>query len=83
MPAEKVIKKGYYIAYVWRNGIYLKNNTHGFIILSKEIYKESPFLKREKGKKGENDWYISQPLISSNNEGIGIKFDGAKSFYLK
>ncbi len=73
-----------YIIYVWQNGILLSNDIlkNAFIILSKEIYKEkeSPFIRLiEKKEKS----HILSPSIFPSNDGIEIKFLGAKSFYLK
>ncbi len=87
-PADRIIKKGYYILYAWQNGIILSRGMFDeLIILSKDRYKnidESPFIRKNKIKKAAvEQTYFSPPLISAKNSVIDIKFAGAKSFLLK
>ena len=83
----KVIKKGYYVAYAWQNGISLESRSNEYLLLAKERYKDtldSPFVHRMSGEisAGAHD-HISAPVLSAGDGGIEFAFRGKKAFLLK
>jgi hypothetical protein len=83
----KVIKKGYYVAYAWQNGISLQSRSNEYLLLAKESYKDtmdSPFVHRRKGEisAGKHD-HIAAPLLSAGDGGIEFAFRGKRAFLLK